>query len=192
MILYHYSVDSYKDGKELINDYKKQYRFAEPYILALEKGRSVFDAVFFSTMYLSRELCGLELRKYENYCKDAVEGIFEYVRKTEYSADSVSRIGCVYYCDSMEAAKQYLYDDCISNGLFTTDQVCLLEVRVDDSRIFRYDQQYFNMALEAAGQNKVDDVFEYAREYFAKRRTDSPLIEILCDSPNEITRQIAL
>lgn len=37
MILYHYSVDSYKDAERLVNDYKNNYRFAEPYILALRK-----------------------------------------------------------------------------------------------------------------------------------------------------------
>ena len=29
MILYHYSVDSYQSGEKLINDFKKQYRFAD-------------------------------------------------------------------------------------------------------------------------------------------------------------------
>ena len=39
MILYHYSVDSYQSGEKLINDFKKQYRFAEPFILSLQRGR---------------------------------------------------------------------------------------------------------------------------------------------------------
>ena len=76
MILYHYSVDSYNGGERLINDYKNIYRFAEPYILALRKSREIFDAVFFSTMYMSREVNALGLRKCDNYQKDSVEGIF--------------------------------------------------------------------------------------------------------------------
>ena len=35
MILYHYSVDSYKDGGELLNDFNKLRRFAEPFVFAL-------------------------------------------------------------------------------------------------------------------------------------------------------------
>ena len=36
MILYHYSVDSYKGGSTLLNDYKQQARLAEPFLLALQ------------------------------------------------------------------------------------------------------------------------------------------------------------
>ena len=38
MILYHYSVDSYRGGECLINDYKRGFRFAEPFLLALDAG----------------------------------------------------------------------------------------------------------------------------------------------------------
>ena len=81
MILYHYSVDSYKDGGELLNDFNKLRRFAEPFVFALEKGEDCFWSTFFSAMYYSRELCALGLRKRENYVKDSVEGVFEYVRR---------------------------------------------------------------------------------------------------------------
>ena len=192
MLLYHYSVDSYRGDKSLINDYARHYQFAEPYILALEKGRDVFDAVLFSTMYFSRELCNLKLRKYENYQKDAVEGIFEYVRKTQFASDSVSRLNCVYYCDDIDAAKQYLYEDCLKDGTFTREQVCLLEVEVDESRVYRYDQQLYNLAMEAMEKNETDAVFEMAKRYFSKERTKEPLNEILCDSPNEVVMEIEL
>lgn len=192
MILYHYSVDSFHEGNELVNDYKKQYHFAEPYILALQKGRSVFDAVFFSTMYLSREVCALNLRKYENYQKDAVEGIFEFVRSTEFGEDSVSRINCVYYCKSEREARDFLYDDCLADGLFTKEQVCLLEVEVDEKRVYYYDQQYFNMALDAIKENEIDRAFVYARKYYSKERTNSPLIEVLCDSPNVVLQKMKI
>ena len=57
MILYHYSVDSYKTGNNLINDYKNQFRFAEPFLMALEKSIDCFWGMFFATMSYSRELC---------------------------------------------------------------------------------------------------------------------------------------
>lgn len=46
MILYHYSVDSYKDGGELLNDFNKLRRFAEPFVFALEKARTAFGVRF--------------------------------------------------------------------------------------------------------------------------------------------------
>lgn len=190
MRLFHYSVDSYKGGEALLNDYSKHYQFAEPYILALQKGRETFDSVFLSTMYLSREVYDLKLRKCLNYQKDAVEGIFEYVRQTEFPNESVSRLGCVYYCDTLEEAMAYMKDDCISNDLFTRDQIAILEVEVEDSRVRRYDQEYYNQAADAIEKNDVDIVFELARSYFNENRTEHPLIEILSDGENHIVREI--
>ena len=51
----------------------------EPFILALRENISVFKATYYASMYFSRELCDLKLRKHENFRKDAVEAIFEYV-----------------------------------------------------------------------------------------------------------------
>lgn len=43
MILFHYSVDSYTDAPSLTNDYVGHYKYAEPFLLALERGRAVFE-----------------------------------------------------------------------------------------------------------------------------------------------------
>ena len=190
MKLYHYSVDSYQGAKHLTNDYKNNYQFAEPYILALRESREVFDAVFFATMYMSREVKALGLRKYENYQKDAVEGIFEYVRETEFSKDT-SRLRCVYYCESEQEAFAYAQEDCFADGLFTKDQVILLEVEVEDNSIRRYDQSYYNLALEAMKEHKTDSVFTYARLYFSGQLSDNPLIEVVADGSNTVLRTIA-
>ena len=180
--LYHYSVDSYQGAKHLTNDYKNNYQFAEPYILALRESREVFKAVFFATMYMSREVKALGLRKYENYQKDAVEGIFEYVRETEF---------CIYYCESKQEALDYAQDDCLSNGLFTKEQVVLLEVEVEESRIRRYDQSFYNLASEAIERNDIDSAFAYARQYFSCQRSNNPLIEVVADGDNKVLRSIA-
>ena len=189
MKLYHYSVDSYKGDEQLVNDFKNNYGFAEPYILALKESRAVFEAVFLSTMYMSRELKALGLRKYENYEKDAVEGIFEYVRETEFP-EKTSRLRCVYYCETEKEALDYAMDDCIADGLFTKEQVALLEVEVEESRICRYDQTFYNLASEAIESNDIDSVFNYARQYFSCKRSENPLIEIVSDGSNRVLRRI--
>ena len=193
MILCHYSVDSYKSGEKLFNDFKQQYRFAEPFILALQRNADCFWGTFFVAMAYSRELCALGLRKYENYTKDSVEGVFEYIRQKEFKDKSVSRIYCVYYCDQKEEAVAYLKNDCIDNGNFTLEQVKLLEVEVADESFYRYDQYFFNqaeMVMETVrGLNKV---FDLARSYFSMDRSDNPIIEILSAGENKILRELPL
>lgn len=186
MILFHYSVDSYTDSPSLTNDFAGHYKYAEPFLLALERGRAVFDAVFYSAMYASRDLVDLGLRKNENYRKDAVEGIFEYVRRTEFGGVPVSRLHCVYYCETMEEARKYAWDDALRDGGFTKEQVKLLTVETEESRAYAYDQQFYNAAKEAIDQNDIDAVFALARKYFALERTESPLIEILADGENHV------
>lgn len=186
MILFHYSVDSYTDSPSLTNDFAGHYKYAEPFLLALERGRAVFDAVFYSAMYASRDLVDLGLRKNENYRKDAVEGIFEYVRRTEFGGVPVSRLHCVYYCETMEEARKYAWDDALRDGGFTKEQVKLLTVETEESRAYAYDQQFYNAAKEAIDQNDIDAVFALARKYFALERTESPLIEILADGENRV------
>ena len=140
-------------------------------------------------MYMSREVKALGLRKRENYQKDAVEGIFEFVRETGFPNET-SRLRCVYYCESEKEALDYAQDDCIASGLFTKEQVVLLEVEVEESRIRRYDQAFFNLALEAIKRNDIDSVFAYARQYFSGQRSDDPLIEVVADGNNRVLRSI--
>lgn len=186
MILFHYSVDSYTDSPSLTNDFAGHYKYAEPFLLALERGRPVFDAVFYSAMYASRDLVDLGLRKNENYRKDAVEGIFEYVRRTEFGGVPVSRLHCVYYCASKDEARKYAWDDALKGGGFTKEQVKLLTVETEESRAYAYDQEFYNTAMKAVEKNDIDAVFALARKYFALERTESPLIEILADGENRV------
>ena len=193
MILYHYSVDSYKDAESLTNDYKKQYRLAEPYLLALEKGEDCFWSVYLSAMSYYRELCAMGLRKHENYIKDAVEALFEYVRINKFDGKPVSRIVCVYYCETKDEAMQYLKDDCIDNGDFTYDQVKLLEVEVDADRVYRYDQEFYNQAMDVMEESRdIKKVMSLAESYFAQDRSENPLIEVLSDGENKVIREIPL
>ena len=193
MILYHYSVDSYRGGENLINDFKKTFRFAEPFLLAIEKSEDCFWSVYFAAMACSRELCALGLRKHENYVKDAVEGIFEWVRRRTFPEQSVSRIGCVYYCESEEEALSCLWDDCIENGDFTYEQIKLLEVEVEDGRVFRYDQVFYNQAMEVLELTRdLASVVALAESYYSMRRSAEPVIEILSDGENRVLRELPL
>jgi hypothetical protein len=144
-------------------------------------------------MSYSRELSALGLRKHENYLKDSVEAIFEYIRKNEFGGNSASRIECVYYCESREEAVAYLKDDCIDTGDFTVQQVKLLEVEVADDSIYRYDQCFFNQAKEIMGMERdLKKVIALARNYYAMKRSEVPLIEVLSNGKNRVLREISI
>ena len=193
MILYHYSVDSYKGGDSLICDYKRQHRFAEPFYLALERSEDCFFGVYFAAMACARELCALGLRKHENYIKDAVEGVFEFVRRHRFVDRSVSRVGCVFYCESVSEAITCLKADCIDNCDFSPEQVKLLEVEVEDGRVFYYDQSYYNRATEIMeNERNLAAVMALAEAYFNQERSASPIIEILSDGENRILRELPI
>ena len=189
MRLYHYSVDSFTGGSSLTNDFKNQYGYAEPFLLALRQSREIFTAAYFAAMYMSRELVALKLRKYENYRKDAAEAIFEHVRETEFP-DLPGRLHCVYYCRSKEEAAAYAEDDCLADGLFSKEQVRLFAVETDGSRIREYDQSFYNHALEALQRNDFDSVYADARRYYSQERSESPLIEIIADGENRIIESL--
>lgn len=191
MLLYHYSVDSYKGGDSLICDYKRQYRFAEPFYLALDRSEDCFFGVYFAAMACARELCALGLRKHENYIKDAVESVFEFVRRRSFAGRSASRVGCVFYCESVSEAIVCLKADCIDNGDFSPERVKLLEVEVEDGRIFRYDQSYYNRATEIMeNERDLAAVMALAEAYFNQERSEAPIVEILSDGENRILREL--
>ncbi len=191
MILYHYSVDSYHGDESLIPDYNGLYRFAEPYLLALGKSEECFFSVYYSAMALSRELCALGLRKHENYIKDAVEGIFEYIRRHEFAECSVSRLHCVYYCRTIEEALSYLKEDCLDNKDFSADAVSLLEVEAAEDRLYCYDQAIFDEAEKIMEETAdLKRVFDCARAYFSKTTALHP--EWLSDGENHVLKKLPL
>ena len=193
MILYHYSVDSYRGGDTLLNDYNGLYRFAEPFLLALERSEDCFWSTYFSAMAYTRELCALQLRKHENYVKDAVEAAFEFVRKRDFGDCSVSRIGCVYYCESREAALACLAKDCLDNGDYTVEKVKLLEVDVAEDSIHRYDQSWFNRAEKIMETERdLEKVLALAADYFSHALSEEAIVEILSAGRNRIIRQIPI
>lgn len=188
MTLYHYSV-TYVKGEHLLSDYHGRYKDAEPFILALEKSKEIFYAAYFSALYLERQIKDLNLRRYENCQKDATEAIFEYVRRHEFE-DEVSRLKCVYYCEELDEAVKCAMEDWIDCGDKTKEEVKMLQVEVDEERVRRYDQTFYNEAYEAVEQNDFEKAICLAKKYFAKLRTDSPIIEVLSDGNNRVVQEI--
>lgn len=188
MRLYHYSV-TYKSGESLVNDYNHRYQDAEPFILALQNGNDTFLSTYFSALYLERQIKELNLRHFENCQKDATEAIFEFVRRISY-ADEISRLKCVYYCEELDMAIQCAMEDWINCGDKTKEEVKLLSVEVDEKRIRKYDQTFFNHAYSAVERNDFEAAFANAKMYFSGAFTEQPIIEVLSDGGNRILEEI--
>ncbi len=188
MKLYHYSV-TYKSGESLVNDYHHRYKDAEPFILALQNGKDIFLSTYFSALYLERQIKELHLRSYENCQKDATEAIFEFVRRTSF-ADEISRLKCVYYCEELNKAIQCAMEDWIDCGDKTKEEVTILSVEVDEKRVRKYDQTFFNNAYSAVERNDFETAFANAKLYFSGALTEQPIIEVLSDGENRVLEEI--
>jgi biopolymer transport protein ExbD len=73
------------------------------------------------------------------------------------------------------------------------DQVKLLEVEVEDSRIFMYDQCFYNRAVDVLEKTRdLEAVKALAEAYFSMQRSAEPLIEILSDGKNRVIRELPI
>lgn len=189
MKYYHYTV-TYQGGESLVNDYHHRFQDAEPFLLALQTSKETFLSTYYSALYLERQLKELRLRHYENCPKDATEAIFEFVRRTSYPHE-ISRLQCVYYCETLDEAIQCAHEDWIDCGDKTKEEVKILSVAVDERRVRKYDQTFYNDAYAAVEKNDFKTAFAKAQLYFSGTLSAKPIIEILSDSENHIIEEIA-
>ena len=87
MKVYHMS-DTLQLGMSLQRDYKKNMELTLPFVQALERSEDCFYAMFFNAKYLRAVLGKFGMKDMAtNYTKWAVEGVFEYIRRS-------ARCGC--------------------------------------------------------------------------------------------------
>lgn len=185
MLAYHYSV-TYEGDASLKNDYHNKYATAEPFIFALEEGRGVFSSMLLWGIYKDR-LLKSEKKGWFEYAKDATEAVFEFVRRREFPDHSVSRLNCVYAVDSLEEARKYAEEDWGDEPALK-----ILELELDEEKTVRYDRALYDKAYEGLtqfrGGNDLDAAMEYARRYFSKDRSETPVYELLSDGENRVIR----
>ncbi len=157
--------------------------------MALKKNKEVFYATYYSALYLERQIRDMGLRSYKTCPKDATEAIFEYTRQILFP-DAVSRISCVFYCETLEEAVQCAMEDWINCGDKTKEEVKILMVDVDDSRIARYDQVLYNEAYEAVEHCNFEKAMKLAENYFAGKQSENPIFELVSDGTNKVVKEI--
>ncbi len=190
MIAYHYSV-TYRGDPSLTNDYRRNFLRAEPYIRALETGEEIFSAMVFFGMYQDRCMRAEKTGWFE-YAKDAVEAVFEYVRKREFPGQ-ISRVGCIYGVETLEEARRLAMEDW-GNDLDTEEckNLQILELQLDSSRTAVLDQSFYNQAYECMldYHGDLQKIEALARDYFGEKKSSEFLPELLSDGNNTVLRTI--
>lgn len=193
MKLYHMS-DSLQVGAELVSDYKHNSGLAEPFIKALQFNRNVFYAMILNASYVGEVLAKYKMSGMPtNETKWACEGLFEFIRRTEFP-DKCSRLKSNYYYDTLESCKKLFYEGWGNAPEDEREKIRLFEVEVE-GRICKYDMVLFDKAYDLLGNldspDGMKEIFDIARAYFRGDCTQDAVMEILSDGKamavNDIT-----
>lgn len=195
MKLYHMS-DTLHLGDKLKSDFKRQMELAQPFVQALQRGEDCFYAMYFNAKYLRAVLGKFKLRDmWSDYVKWSVEGIFEYVRRTEFP-QCCSRLKCNYYFATIEEART-LYE--IDWGKASDEErmrIRLFEIELEADEVDRRDMRLFDEAYDAVWDHEADEAYDAiwmhgelqeamncVRRYFAGEQSAEPIWELMSDRP---------
>lgn len=190
MRLYHIGI-SLEEGMILKNDYYKKNAIVEPFLMALEKGDAVFEMLLIQARYIRAVMRKNKMREWSNYEKWSTEAIFEHIRRQEYP-DCYSRIGSIFYYDSLENCKKLYQEDYVEPG-DADETVGMFEIEVGDSAPQRFDMHIYNEALDSIEKcHNIQFARECARKYFNGSDREKKLEEILSDKKATVVRKLSL
>lgn len=183
MKFFHMS-DSLQVGMELVLDYKRNAGLAEPFVKALQFNQDVFFAMILNAFYFGEVLAKYKMTGMPtNETKWACEGLFEYIRRTEFP-DKCSRLKSNYFYDSLENCKKLYFEGWANASEEKRQKIRLYEVEVE-GRICKYDMVLFDKAYdllaELESSNGITEIYDIARSYFRGECSQDSIIEILSD-----------
>ena len=179
-------------GDTLTPDYQKNRTLVQPFIQALEKSTDCFYGMVLNGKYIYALLGKFRLWEWSDYAKWATEGVFEFIRKTEFP-DSYGRMSSNYFYDNLSNCKK-LYDyDWGCESKEEQEKVHLFEVDVDDDFPQRRDMNIYDEAYETMSTSQdVQVVLDCARRYFSGTMTAEPTLEILSDKTAKAITDISI
>ena len=178
MIVYHYS-QTLKEGDRLEPGHLDLTDLCEPFIKALERSRDCFFGMLLNGRYMFAVLDRSGLRFWADYAKWATEGLFEFVRRTEFP-DSVSRLHCSYFCTCIEDAIVAFNEGFGEEDEEEQEKVHLFEVEVPEGSLQMRDLSVYDAAYDALNDDQdADAAIELARKYFSGGHGDEPNWEYL-------------
>ncbi len=189
MIVYHMS-QMLKLGEKMKNDFEKKAELTLPFVQALEKSIDYFyDVVIHgqSKRMVPEKLIGLDHSDYMKWC---VEGVFEFVRKTEFP-DCPSRMNCKYFFDTLENFKILYEAGWKQESEEERAKIHLYEIELDDVTPKKFDMVIYDEAFDAMAENQdVETVLSCARRYFSKAHSAAPVWEVVSDQSAQATKDI--
>ncbi len=81
-------------------------------------------------------------------------------------------------------------EDRIDCGDKAKEEVKILSVEVDEKRMRKYEQTFFNNAYSAVERNDFETAFDNAKMYFSGEFSCQPIIEVLSDGENRVLEEI--
>ncbi len=188
MRLYHIS-QTLKLGETLQPGHQNFSDLTEPFIQGLERGADCFIAMLLNGKYMFAVMNRSGLREWADYAKWATEGLFEYVRRREFP-EAVSRLGCVYYYDTLENCKRFYAEDWGEETPEEREKVRLFAVVVEDPAPQRRDMRLFDAAYDAVKGQDTGAALALAARYFRGEATEEPVWEILSDRPGKAVEDL--
>lgn len=181
MKVYHMS-QTLQVGDKLKAGYKRNEIRCREVISTLEQSEQCLE-----TTIASMKLQGDEWREYVKWC---VEGIFEFIRETEFSF-LPSRLNCSYYFDNIEYYKVLYEAGWAQKSEEERAQIRLFEVDLEEEKPTKYDMLLFDEAFDVTLNTKnIKGVVECARKYFSGECSNDPVWEIMSDKPAVATKDI--
>lgn len=193
MKLFHMS-DSLQVEMELVSDYKRNAGLAEPFVKALQFNQDVFFAMILNAFYLGEVLAKYKMTGMPtNETKWACEGLFEYIRRTEFP-EQCSRLKSNYYYDTLDNCRKLYCEGWENASEEKRQKIRLFEVEVN-GRICKYDMVLFDRAYDLLADldspDGITEIFELARSYFRGECSQNPVIEILSDGKATATNDVS-
>lgn len=189
MKAYHMS-ETLRMGDTLEVDHQELLNLAEPFVRALERSEDCFCGMILNGKYLCAVLRKSGLWEWSDYVKWSTEGVFEFIRKTEFPS-AISRLRCNFFYDDLDNVKILYEYDWGNEPEEIQSRIHLFEVMLDDDTTQKYDMSIYDQAYDAMEKDQdVQMVIACARRYFAGEHTEKPVWEILSDRNINIAEDI--
>ena len=167
-------------GDTFVVDHEKLQELSQPFTMALERSEDCLYGMILNGKYLYAVLGKFRMWEWSDYAKWATEGVFEYIRKTEFPA-RCSRIRCNYYYDSLENCQRLFEVDWGNEDEETRSKQRLYEVDLTDDAPDRFDMRIYDEAYDAMCEVDIQRVIACARRYYSGECSDAPVMEIVSD-----------
>ena len=191
MILYHIS-DTLQLGETMSQDYKKNMELVVPFVQALKRSEDCFYALLLNAKLMKSVLGKFGMRDMQtNYVKWATEGIFEYIRITEFP-ECYSRMLSNYFYDNIPNIKQLFEVYWNIKEDEERSKFRVYEIEVEDEVPQKRDMVLFDDAFDNLWDNDdIHTAIDCARKYFKGEHTATPVWEIMSDKPAKAVRDIS-